>query len=133
MTQDEIMEMARRAHFDSKTWVDIFADNPTVGDVRNYLIAFAKLVAAKAIAELESQERNFCPRCGKRTNDIHTCTPPKHTEQEPVGFAGIEMWIGNTRIKKLMTQTELHFAIDPWAIVKFNSDSCIDALKEKNT
>jgi len=54
-------------------------------------------------------------------------------EQEPVGFAGIEMWIGNTRIKKLMTQTELHFAIDPWAIVKLNSDSCIDALKEKNT
>ena len=30
----------------------------------------------QAIAELESQERNFCPRCGKRTNDIHTCTPP---------------------------------------------------------
>ena len=25
----------------------------------------------------ESQERNFCPRCGKRTNYIHTCTPPK--------------------------------------------------------
>ena len=23
-----------------------------------------------------AQERNFCPRCGKRTNDIHTCTPP---------------------------------------------------------
>ena len=23
------------------------------------------------------QERNFCPRCGKRTNYIHTCTPPK--------------------------------------------------------
>jgi hypothetical protein len=20
--------------------------------------------------------QNFCPRCGKRTNDIHTCTPP---------------------------------------------------------
>jgi len=47
MTQDEIIEMARQAHFDSKTWVDIFADNPTVGDVRNYLIAFVKLVAAK--------------------------------------------------------------------------------------
>jgi hypothetical protein len=53
-------------------------------------------------------------------------------EQEAVGFAGIEMWIGNTRIKKLMTQAELHFAIDPWAIVKFHSDGCIDALKEKN-
>jgi hypothetical protein len=27
-------------------------------------------------------ERNFCPRCGKRTKDlthIHTCTPPKET------------------------------------------------------
>jgi hypothetical protein len=26
------------------------------------------------------QERNFCPRCGKRTKDlthIHTCTPPQ--------------------------------------------------------
>jgi NADH pyrophosphatase NudC (nudix superfamily) len=23
------------------------------------------------------KERNFCPRCGKRTNDIHTCTPPQ--------------------------------------------------------
>jgi hypothetical protein len=26
------------------------------------------------------QERNFCPRCGKRTKDmtqVHTCTPPK--------------------------------------------------------
>jgi len=22
------------------------------------------------------EERNFCPRCGKRTKDIHTCTPP---------------------------------------------------------
>jgi len=22
-------------------------------------------------------ERNFCERCGKRTKDIHTCTPPK--------------------------------------------------------
>jgi len=22
-------------------------------------------------------ERNFCSRCGKRTNDIHTCTPPQ--------------------------------------------------------
>jgi hypothetical protein len=21
-------------------------------------------------------EQNFCSRCGKRTNDIHTCTPP---------------------------------------------------------
>jgi hypothetical protein len=34
----------------------------------------------QAIAELESQERNFCPRCGKRLggiDSIHTCTPPQ--------------------------------------------------------
>jgi len=29
-----------------------------------------------ALAKPE-QEQNFCPRCGKRTNDIHTCTPPQ--------------------------------------------------------
>jgi hypothetical protein len=29
---------------------------------------------------LTEEERNFCPRCGKRTNDIHTCTPP-HEER----------------------------------------------------
>ena len=25
-------------------------------------------------------QRNFCPRCGKRTNDIHTCTPPEDAD-----------------------------------------------------
>jgi hypothetical protein len=28
-------------------------------------------------AALVGREQNFCPRCGKRTNDIHTCTPPQ--------------------------------------------------------
>lgn len=26
---------------------------------------------------LQPQEHNFCPRCGKRNKDIHTCTPPQ--------------------------------------------------------
>jgi hypothetical protein len=43
----------------------------------------------QAIAELESQERNFCSRCGKRTNDIHTCTPPQRTW---VGMTEQEVW-----------------------------------------
>ena len=33
----------------------------------------------EALAQPE-EERNFCPRCGKRTADlttIHTCTPPQ--------------------------------------------------------
>jgi hypothetical protein len=31
-------------------------------------------------APVQPEERNFCPRCGKRTADlttIHTCTPPR--------------------------------------------------------
>jgi hypothetical protein len=34
-------------------------------------------------------EQNFCPRCGKRTNDIHTCTPPQQAQkQEPIKIDG---------------------------------------------
>ncbi len=29
------------------------------------------------IQKAQPEERNFCPRCGKRNADIHTCTPPK--------------------------------------------------------
>jgi hypothetical protein len=37
-----------------------------------------RLLVDDVIAALAQQEeRNFCPRCGKRTNDIHTCTPPR--------------------------------------------------------
>ena len=28
-------------------------------------------------AALAGREWNFCERCGKRTQDIHTCTPPQ--------------------------------------------------------
>jgi hypothetical protein len=52
MTQDEIIEMAEKAGFDCYgkhiTWDDVICTDE--------LKAFAKLVAAKAIAELESQE-----------------------------------------------------------------------------
>ena len=37
----------------------------------------------EALAQPE-QDRNFCPRCGKRTADltvIHTCTPPEGGHQ----------------------------------------------------
>jgi hypothetical protein len=119
MKQDEIIEMAEQAGMtqDGDMWFSFGKGDMDVE--HEHLVAFAKLVAAKAIAELESQEpvawnrgvppvrpqqkegetfivsyedthppqrteQNFCPRCGKRTNDIHTCTPPQRTEQEPV-------------------------------------------------
>jgi hypothetical protein len=45
MKQDEIIEMAIQAHYESKTWIDIYKDEITAGTVRGYLEAFAKLVA----------------------------------------------------------------------------------------
>jgi hypothetical protein len=33
--------------------------------------------AMKDAEQPQRTERNFCPLCGKRTNDIHTCTPPQ--------------------------------------------------------
>ena len=53
----------------------MFENNPFRQEANEQAIQAGK----QAIAELESQERNFCPRCGKRTADlttIHTCTPP---------------------------------------------------------
>jgi ferritin-like protein len=60
MRQDEIMEMAIKAHYESKTWIDIYKDGITAGTVRGYLEAFAKLVAEKereAVAEHIKQLR----------------------------------------------------------------------------
>ena len=32
---------------------------------------------AIALVQRLRKEQNFCARCGKRTRDIHTCTPPE--------------------------------------------------------
>jgi hypothetical protein len=74
-----------------------------------------EVIFRRAIAELESQEHNFCPRCGKRTNDIHTCTPPQRT------------WVG-------LTNDE----VDSWELpdhpTVYEFAKFIEAkLKEKNT
>lgn len=53
-------------------------------------------------------------------------------EQEPVAFAGIEIWVGNARIAKYLTQTELHYARDPWMLMQYSAEMCISKLKEKN-
>jgi len=45
MTDEQIIELAKQAHVGSKTWVDIYSDQITVGEVRDFLKAFAKLVA----------------------------------------------------------------------------------------
>ena len=51
----------------------------------NAITALEEALAEHAMQEVQrlgqeiEQERNFCHRCGKRTKDIHTCTPPKET------------------------------------------------------
>jgi hypothetical protein len=160
MTQDEIIEMAileaefvsrgKPSEEESKLFVCVDKD----------IVRFAKLVADKAIAELESQEpygwvsqhttkgmyewqfnkeiagvyqdtaisilpvythppqrteQNFCPRCGKRTNDIHTCTPPQRT------------WVG-------LTDEEINDIVEDCDGVGWGVAQAIRAkLKEKNT
>jgi len=50
------------------------------------ITAIKEALAEHAMREVQrlgqeiEQERNFCHRCGKRTKDIHTCTPPKETK-----------------------------------------------------
>jgi hypothetical protein len=64
-----------------------------------------EVIFRQAIAELESQEQNFCPRCGKRTNDIHTCTPPQRSESSGKPSA----WVGltNEELTDLFYNTNL--------------------------
>jgi len=73
MTKRTIMEMAREAGLHLATDVNWM---PIIG--LEYAERFAALVREDALAE-PGQERNFCPRCGKRTQDIHTCTPPQES------------------------------------------------------
>jgi hypothetical protein len=115
MTQDEIIEMARDTanhgtHASGEVIYTFYSEQ---------LEAFAKLVAAKAIAGLESQEQNFCPRCGKRTNDIHTCTPPQRT------------WVGLTNNELQPIADEYRILFGGW--VEDFARAIESKLKEKNT
>ena len=50
------------------------------GEHEPYMRATAEDCARHIRARGQTEERNFCPRCGKRTADlttIHTCTPPQ--------------------------------------------------------
>jgi len=73
MTDEQIIEMAKQAHVGSKTWVDIYSDQITVGEVRDFFKAFAKLVA--------QHEREACAEeADKRLYDytMLTSNPPQN-------------------------------------------------------
>lgn len=64
-------------------YVVVMSDDPLRKDTHEpidgdpYDATRRAIVRAAAEIGKATEERNFCPRCGKRTNDIHTCTPPK--------------------------------------------------------
>ena len=84
-----------------------------------------KEVILQAADELEqlvqrTEERNFCPRCGKRLggeDSIHTCTPPQRT------------WVGLTDEEMLECNMDGDLMIDR-ETAKRNVEA---KLKEKNT
>jgi hypothetical protein len=65
MTQDEIIEMAIQAHYESKTWIDIYKDEITAGTVRGYLEAFARLVAERERARIKEENQRCYVARGK--------------------------------------------------------------------
>jgi hypothetical protein len=73
MTKDEALKLALEAlesiewHGAGSCWV-----------LDDEKVESAEAALREAVAQPE--ERNFCPRCGKRTADpttVHTCTPPQ--------------------------------------------------------
>jgi hypothetical protein len=79
MTKDEALKLALEAleelnETNSYWWMDV--EEETVAKIEPAITAIKE-----ALAQPE-QERNFCPRCGKRTADltvIHTCTPSQES------------------------------------------------------
>ena len=80
MTKDEALKLALEAlqfalhvGFDESSERQIRKGAITSQQHRQAIIAIKQTLA-------HPEERNFCPRCGKRTADlttIHTCTPPQ--------------------------------------------------------
>ena len=81
MTKDEALALALEA----LEWEEC---NKGYKNAQRTAIAAIK----QALAAQPEQEHNFCQRCGKRTNDIHTCTPPATPVQEPVAWMTINAY-----------------------------------------
>jgi len=90
--------------------------------------------AITAIKEALAQrtEQNFCSRCGKRTKDIHTCTPPQRSESS----GKPSPWVGLTDEDRQAAFESMPDMLDgflkTWGWLHFSK--AIEAkLKERNT
>ena len=95
------------------------------------------LRAAIKEALAQPEQEATCPEC--KAAVLYECVacssnnyPPK-PEQEPVAYAGVKVWVGNQQVVQLLTQTELHYAVEPWLLVELNALKCVKAMKELNT
>ena len=59
-----------------KQWEDLF-DRMSANFERASDKAIAQRIVPPYTIQPQRTEQNFCSRCGKRTNDIHICTPPQ--------------------------------------------------------
>jgi hypothetical protein len=84
--------------------------------------------AITAIKEALAQrtEQNFCSRCGKRTKDIHTCTPPQRSESSGKPSA----WVGLTDDEIAQGWKESWVTEQAWQSAVWWAEG---KLKEKNT
>ena len=57
--------------------VDVTADGASVVAFYRRPNAVMEMFYSQFHPAPQRTEQNFCSRCGKRTNDIHTCTPPQ--------------------------------------------------------
>jgi hypothetical protein len=97
-------------------WKRFIDGTPLVNDIACWMADFAL-----QHTHPPQLEQNFCPRCGKRTNDIHTCTPPQRSESSGKPSA----WVG-------LTDDEIS-ALSKGHIVRSTYARAIEAhLKQKN-
>ena len=109
---------------------ELHFDEQSVGEVHTPLYTTPPAAQPK-------QERNFCPRCGKRVGDyIHTCTPPqeKYTYGTPLLDAMTKDYLSPQRTWVGLTEDErINISYEA------NGNECVAVeltetkLKEKNT
>ncbi len=85
-----------------------------------------------------SDDKPYIDRCKQAITSIDQAIAQAEkqtsvSEVEPVGYAGVRVWIGDQQVCRVLTQTEIQHAINPWRIVEMTARSCIAKLKEKNT
>ena len=75
MSQEAMKRVLEALEYTTKLSRFLLKDEANIGPMLKADEAITSL--RQTIAEAEKQDHNFCSRCGKRTNDIHTCTPPR--------------------------------------------------------